>query len=54
MHGEDAFGWREQAPDKDEERDEEWKAGLGRRLTHLCDERDPDAYLFREFDEPNG
>lgn len=49
--GEDAFGWREQTPTDDAKRDEAWKAQLGDRLEYLSEERDPDAYLFKEFDE---
>lgn len=49
--GEDAFGWRERTPNDDARRDEAWKAQLGDRLEYLSEERDPDAYLFKEFDE---
>jgi hypothetical protein len=49
--GEDAFAWREQTSNDDATRDDAWKAQLGDRLEYLGEERDPDAYLFKEFDE---
>jgi hypothetical protein len=49
--GEDAFAWREQTPNDDAKRDEAWKERPGDRLEYLSEERDPDAFLFRDFEE---
>jgi hypothetical protein len=49
--GEDVFAWREQTVDDDAKRDGAWKALLSDRLEYLSEERDPDAYLFQEFDD---